>query len=269
MEKSSGKSLIIYIPINVKVRKKKFNLTQTILNEIEKNSQALESGDIIVISSKYVAMSEGRVIQLSRIVVSQEAKNLSSKLHLSEQVAELVLREADIIYGGVPGYILSIKNHTFTPNSGIDRSNIEKGWAILQPNDPYRKADEIRKQILLLTNKKVGIIFSDSRLLPLRAGTTGIAVGVAGFDSVIDERGKRDLFGNRLRVTRRAIADDISAGAQLLMGESNERTPIVIVRNTGIQIHDRFVGDSQLVIDPDECIYVRGILNKQLFSKMD
>ena len=77
----------------------------------------------------------------------------------------------------------------------------------------------------------VGIIFSDSRLAPTRIGTTGVAVTISGFNPSIDKRGQLDLFGNKLRVTQMAIADNLSSAAQLLMGEGNESTPIVIAHS--------------------------------------
>ncbi|MEM3437676.1 MAG: coenzyme F420-0:L-glutamate ligase [Nitrososphaerales archaeon] len=254
---------IEYIPIRVKVKKGRFDLFRTILDEVESNGERLEDGDILVISSKFVAMSEGRVARLSDVISSPEAEDLALKIHTPSNLAELILREADLVFASLPGFALTIKDGVFTPNAGIDRSNVQKGWAILYPRDPFKKAEKLRRRILLETGKKVGIIITDSRLLPLRSGTTGIAIGVAGFDPVKDERGRKDLFNNVLRVTLRALADDISAGAQLIMGEANEGTPIVIVRNTGIKLHDKPIDCEYMVVNHHECIYVRGLAHKK------
>jgi coenzyme F420-0:L-glutamate ligase len=253
---------IEYIPIHANVKKKRFDLFKTILDELERNGERLEDGDIVVISSKFVAMSEGKVVRLSDVIPSPEAEDLASKTHMQSNLAELILREADLVFAGLPGFALTIKDGVFTPNAGIDRSNVQEGWAILYPRDPFKKAETLRRRILLETGKKVGIIITDSRLLPLRSGTTGIAIGVAGFDPVKDERGRKDLFNNVLRVTLRALADDISAGAQTIMGEANERIPIVIVRNTGIKLHDKPIDYEQMTVDHHECIYVRGLTMK-------
>ncbi|MEM3383169.1 MAG: coenzyme F420-0:L-glutamate ligase [Nitrososphaerales archaeon] len=255
---------IEYIPIRVDIKKERFNLFQTILSEVEKNGERIEDGDVLVISSKFVAMSEGRIVKLSDVIPSPEAEDLASKIHVPSKLAELILREADLVFAGLPGFALTIKDGVFTPNAGIDRSNVQEGWAILYPREPFKKAEMLRRRILLETGKKVGIIITDSRLLPLRSGTTGIAIGVAGFDPVKDERGRKDLFNNILRVTLRAIADDISAGAQLLMGEADEGTPIVIVRNSGIKLHDKPIDYEQMVVNHHECIYVRGLSHKNI-----
>ncbi|MCP8309790.1 MAG: coenzyme F420-0:L-glutamate ligase, partial [archaeon] len=83
-----------------------------------------------------------------------------------------------------------------------------------------------------------------------------------------DERGRKDLFNNTLRVTLRALADDISAGAQLMMGEADESIPIVIVRDTGIKLHDKPIDYEQMTVDHNECIYVRGLAykNRSIFD---
>ncbi|MCP8304830.1 MAG: coenzyme F420-0:L-glutamate ligase [archaeon] len=257
----------MYIPIHVSAKRGRFDLFRTILDEIEKNGETLEDGDIIVLSSKFIAMSEGRIVKIPDVVPSPEAEELASKLHLQTNLAELILREAEVVFGGVPGFALSVKYGVLTPNAGIDRSNVQAGWAILYPRTPFKTAEMLRRRILLETGKKVGIIITDSRLLPSRSGTSGIAIGVAGFDPIKDERGRRDLFDNVLRVTRRSLADDISAGAQLLMGEADEGIPIVIVRNTWIKLHDKIVDEDQMMIDYDECIYVRGLSNLNLIKR--
>jgi len=252
---------ITYIPIHVETKWGKFDLFRTILDEIAKNEEMLEDGDIIVISSKFVAMSENRIVRIRDVVPSPEAEELALKLHIDTNLAELILREAEVVLEGVPGFALSVKYGVFSPNAGIDRSNVQAGWAILYPRTPFKKAEILRKRILLETGKKVGLVITDSRLLPSRSGTSGIAIGAAGFDPIKDERGKKDLFNNILKVTRRSLADDINAGAQLLMGEADESIPIVIVRYTGIKLHDKILDKEQMTIDYDECIYVRGLSN--------
>lgn len=248
---------VMYLPIRVKVKKGKFDLCGSIVEEVARAGEALEDADIIVLSSKFVAMAEGRKVRVSQVVPSPEAEGLASQLHLPSRLAELILREAEVVFGGVPGFALTLKDGTLVPNAGIDRSNIQKGWVILHPRDPFREAERIRRKILLATGKRVGVIITDSRLLPMKSGTIGVAIGISGFDPIDDGRGKTDLFGNVLRVTLRALADDISAGAQLVMGEADEATPIVIVRNSGIRVHDRDIDREGVVVDQDQCIYMR------------
>jgi len=248
-----------YIPVKVTPQKRRFNLLLTILKAMDEKGLSLEDGDILVISSKFIALSEGRIIKLSKVKLSREAEELAHTLHLPSSLAELVLREADEVFSGVPGFILSIKEGALVPNAGIDRSNIHQGYVILYPKEPFQQAERLRKKILLYTGRKVGVVITDSRLLPTRKGTTGITLAASGFEPVKDERGKRDLFGNIMRVTQRALADDISAGAQLLMGETDESIPVIIARNTGIKMKDKPITRKELMVDYDECVYVRGL----------
>ena len=86
--------------------------------------------------------------------------------------------------------------------------------------------------ILIKLGKKVGVIITDSRLLPGKRGTTGIAIASSGFEALKDERGKKDLFGNFMVVTSISAADDLASSSQLLMGETREKSPIVIINNS-------------------------------------
>ncbi|MFN3621286.1 MAG: coenzyme F420-0:L-glutamate ligase, partial [Nitrososphaerales archaeon] len=187
------------------------------------------------------------------------AIKLSTAAHIPSSLAELILREADKIYATIPGFVLAIKYGVIVPNAGIDRSNVERGSAILYPRNPVSSAERLRLQILMDLGKRVGVVVTDSRLMPTRIGTIGVALAAAGFEAVSDERGKPDLFGNIMRVTKRALADDISAGASLLMGETSESTPIVIVRNSGLTIIDKPAELEDLVIEDKRCIFIRGL----------
>jgi coenzyme F420-0:L-glutamate ligase/coenzyme F420-1:gamma-L-glutamate ligase len=255
---------LMYLPVRIPFKKNRFNILQTILTALSENNVSLRNGDIVVISSKFMALAEGRVVRIPKVKPSMLAERLALRVHMTSQMAELVLRESDVLFGGVPGFVLSIKDGIIAPNAGIDRSNIHPDYAIIYPNDPFQRAEQIRKKILLHTSRKVGIIITDSRLLPTRKGTTGLALAASGFDLVKDDRGRKDLFGNTMKVTQRAIADDISAGAHLLMGETDERIPVVIARNTGIEMIDTSINRRQLMINHDECAYVRGLFDTRI-----
>jgi coenzyme F420-0:L-glutamate ligase/coenzyme F420-1:gamma-L-glutamate ligase len=252
-----------YIPIKVPVRRGRFNLYQIIREAVEEQGAGILDGDILAVSSKFIAMAEGRVVDLELVKASAEAVKLSAAAHIPSSLAELILREADRIYSTLPGFVLTIKHGMVVPNAGIDRSNVERGSAILYPRDPVATAERLRLQILVDLGKRVGVVVTDSRLMPTRVGTTGIAVAAAGFEAVSDERGKTDLFGNIMRVTRRALADDISAGANLLMGETSESIPVVIVRGSGLTIIDRVVDAEDLAIKSDECVFIRGLSQQE------
>jgi len=258
---------ITLIPIRTKIQRDTFYLVGTILSEIELNGHAIREGDIIVVSSKYVAMSEGRFVKLSTIRPTTKARRLSTIFIMQPELAELVLKEADLIYGGVRGFALTVKDGVTAPNAGVDRSNIFPGWAILHPKKPFEKAQALREQIHKRTGNSVGILITDSRLMPTRIGTSGVSIAVSGFEPVVDDRGRKDLFGNTLKVTQRAIADNISSAAQLLMGEADERVPIVIARGLRMNLNSRRITKASVVMPPSRCIYVRGLSKGILMRK--
>jgi len=239
-----------------------FDLSKAVIRAVYECGEEFRDGDIVAVSSKFVSMSKGRLVRLSDVRVTDRGRRLAEKFKMSCELAELVLTEAEAILGGVEGFALALKNGVIAPNAGIDRSNIPKGYVSLYSEDFFKDAEELRRSLAEEVGRRVGVVITDSRLMPLRRGTTGLAVGVAGFEPLRDERGKRDLFGNVLKVTQRAMADQIAAGAQLIMGEGDEGVPVVIVRasnGTPWVITDRRVGVESLTVAYDECIYMNGV----------
>src|SRR5574341_1193621 len=135
---------------------------------------------------------------------SRKSAEIAQKYNMDSRLAELVLRESYFMFSCVPGFILAVKDGVIAPNAGIDRSNVQHGYAILHPREPFKVAEILRHEFLRHAGKKVGIVITDSRLMPTRIGTIGIAIAVAGFEPVQDLRGTKDLFGNTLRVTLKA-----------------------------------------------------------------
>jgi coenzyme F420-0:L-glutamate ligase len=155
---------------------------------------------------------------------------------MDERLCELILRESDLILGGIPGFLLTSHEGLLTPNAGIDKSNVEHGMVALYPRRPESSARRIRDALRFDLGIDIGVVICDSRLMPSRRGTVGVALAAVGFRAIVDVRGKDDLFGNVLRVTSQALADDLSSSAQLLMGESDEATPMVLIRGLDLSL---------------------------------
>jgi F420-0:gamma-glutamyl ligase len=147
------------------------------------------------------------------------------------------------------------------PNAGIDKSNAKKGKAILYPTDPYLIAEQIRRKVFLKLLIHVGVILVDSRLMPARIGTSGVAISCAGIEPVLDMRSKKDLDGNPLKVTFQAVVDNLATIANHKMGEGAESRPFAIVRGSGAKLTDRKINSSEMAIAPEQCVYVRGLTN--------
>ncbi|HXW02634.1 MAG TPA: coenzyme F420-0:L-glutamate ligase, partial [Candidatus Nitrosotenuis sp.] len=161
------------------------------------------------------------------------------------------------------GFVLTSSDNILAPNAGIDKSNVKKGTVILYPDNPYLVAEQIRRKILLNFGVSVGVIIVDSRLMPTRIGTSGVAIACAGLEPVQDMRGQKDLDGNPLKVTLQATADNLATIANHKMGEGSESTPIAIVRNSGARLTARKISPTEMAISSDLCVYVRGFQEKK------
>ena len=256
-----------FIPIYCEKKQKKFDLFNIILSSVKESKQKISNNDIIIISSKFVSISQGNIIKLKDITPTKKALDISSKFNMEPELVQIILNESDSIYGAIDNFILSIKNNVICPNAGIDTSNIPKGYVVPYPLNSQKEADNLRSKFKKYCSMDVGIIFADSRLSPTRIGTTGVAVTISGFNPSIDKRGQLDLFGNKLRVTQMAIADNLSSGAQLLMGEGNESIPIVIAHsdyllNIGLKFSNKKINQTDLSINHKDCIFLKGLSNR-------
>jgi len=204
-------------------------------------------------------MSEGALVDLKSVKVSRRAKDLASEFKMDERIVELTLQQSQHIVSGIPGFLLTINNGMIAPNAGIDKSNCPPGKVIVYPKDSFKSANHLRKQFLDKLKLRTGIIISDSRLMPTRIGCTGIAIGVSGFKPVEDERGKKDLFGQKLRVTFKATADCLATIGVFLMGESNESIPLVVIRGAHVKITERVLSMKDMTVAPKIDIYLRNL----------
>ena len=237
------------------------DLAGIILGSLKKQRVSLQERDILAVASKVVSIAERRVAKLSDLEPSPKAKKLAKDFKLRPEFAELIIREADTIYGGVERAVLTLKDHVLTANAGIDNKNAPQEVAVLWPSDPAESAERIRREIRQSTGKRVGVVIVDSGLMPLRIGTTAIALAVAGFKPIRDQRGENDLYGRKIIVTRHAVADDIASAAHLIMGEATERTPFVLVRDAPVEFDDAVHGSGELMMPFDECIFIGTLEN--------
>jgi len=234
------------------------DITATILNAARDQKVDIEDGDILAIASKAVAIAQGRIVDLSLIEPSAKAKTLGTKFDLQPEYVELIIKEADEVYGGVTKALLTLKNSILTPNSGVDRKNAPRNSVVLWPENPHLTAEQIRTEIREKTHKRLGILIVDSRITPLRMGTVGIALGVSGFEPVRDCRSGKDIYGKSVFITRHCLADDLSSAAHIVMGETNELTPAVLIKGASVKMTESS-GANVLNIPVEECLYM-GVL---------
>ena len=236
-----------------------FDVFVSLIDTLKKNNEALMNGDIIVVSTKYISNSQGRIVQFDKIIPSEKGTKLAKEFKIKPSFAEMILRESDKVFGGISGFIITSADYVMAPNAGIDKSNASEGVAILYPKNPYLIAENLRRKIYLKLSIHVGVVLVDSRLMPARIGTSGVAIACAGIEPVLDMRAKKDLDDKPLKVTFQAVADNIATIANYKMGEGAESKPFAIVRNSEAKMTDRKINANELAISPDQCVYVRGL----------
>ncbi|GIV66404.1 MAG: coenzyme F420-0:L-glutamate ligase [Chloroflexota bacterium] len=213
------------------------NLAEIALEALAQQNMVLMDGDILVFAQKIVSKAENRLVYLPEVQPSDQAIQLAAEVEKDARFIELVLRESRKVIRKRPGTIIvEHRNGFICANAGIDHSNVRGPygdpdlWVLLLPEDPDRSAQQIRSDIENRSGVKIGVLIIDSHGRAWRLGTVGVAIGLSGMPGLVDLRGNADLFGYQLRITQVAAADELAAAASLVMGQADERTPIVHVR---------------------------------------
>jgi len=223
------------------------------LSKIISHNTTLNDGDIVVIAQKIISKQEGRTVDLSRVSTSLLAQGIASQYHKDSRIVELILSESKRIVRMKNEIIIVQTNSGFIcANAGIDESNVKDGFVTLLPIDSDVSAQKICQKIKETSNKNVAIIISDTFGRPFRTGQTNCAIGISGLNPLLDYAGTKDSFGKVLRVTEIAIADELSAAAELEMGKTL-KCPVVIIRDYSFDIKEK--GIDSLIRKDDEDLF--------------
>ena len=246
-------------PLKSSILKPGDSLQESIADALRLGQIRPHNGDIIAVASKVVAIVEGNMVRLSSVRPSKRARRLAQRYKMDPEFVQVVLNESDKVYSGVNGALLTLKDGDAVANAGADQKNAPLGHAVLWPRDSDKTSRGLRAQMEGRYGKKLGILIVDSRVTPLRLGTIGLALGCAGFAPVRDLRGSADLYGRRARITAHALADGVSSVAHLVMGESKEQTPFVLVRNSPAMVDGRDRSRTNMLLPSRECLYMSSI----------
>lgn len=251
-----GENFMRLYAIRTEIVKTGEDIVEVILQSLKRENLQLEDGDILALASKIVSYAERCIIKLSGIKPSEEAKELARKFSLKPEFAEIILHEADYVYGGVEKAVLTLKNGILTANAGVDNKNAPADFVVLWPKNIKEWIERVREKVERKTGTTIAVLIVDSGLVPLRLGTNGLALAVSGFKHVVDFRGDKDIFGKPLIITRHAVADDLASAAHLLMGEGAEKIPIVLIKDAPVVFDKGTYGSTDMMIPPDECIFM-------------
>jgi dihydrofolate synthase / folylpolyglutamate synthase len=215
-----------------------FRENEDLLKFVFKYVKKIPEKSILVITSKIVALSEGR---------TAICKNEKEKTELIKKESDFMLRTKYTW--------LTIKDDMVMSSAGIDESNAD-GKIILLPKDSFKNAEYLRKKIMQKFKlKNLGILITDSRLFPLRAGIVGVALGYVGFKGIRDYRGTKDIFGRILKMSRTDIADSLATSAVLCMGEGKEQQPLALITDAPVEFVNK-VNKKELIIKIKDDLYL-------------
>jgi coenzyme F420-0:L-glutamate ligase / coenzyme F420-1:gamma-L-glutamate ligase len=240
---------------------------------LQKQGLTFQNNDILVLAQKIISKSEGRLVNLREVLPSERANTIAPLAQKDPRHVQVILDESKEVVWVSPGIFVVETHHGFVcANAGVDRSNIEQPteaeqdeWVALLPEDPNRSAANIRQRVQELSGVNVTVVINDTHGRPFRMGGVGVAIGSAGLQSLVDQRGETDLFGYVLQATLVATGDEIAATASLVMGQAAERTPAVLIRGLNYRKpKSEDVGARDLVRPPDKDVF-RYPANRKLY----
>jgi coenzyme F420-0:L-glutamate ligase/coenzyme F420-1:gamma-L-glutamate ligase len=194
----------------------------------------LESGDVVVIAQKVVSKAEGRLRNLGDVAPSERALDLARSLDADARLVEVILEESTRVVRADRVLIVETHQGFVCANAGVDKSNVDGDDEVcLLPLDCDASARTLQERISALAGAHVGVVVSDTFGRAWRMGLVNVALGVAGLPALIDYRGLPDDFGMPMQATVVAVADEIAAAAELLMGKTR-RVPAVIVHGLDV-----------------------------------
>ncbi len=196
----------------------------------------LREGSIVAVTSKIVALAEGRTVPAS-----------VDKDTLIQEESEYALKTA-LVW-------LTIKDGSVLANAGIDESNAQ-GVYILLPKDSFASAEKIRTSLMHHYGfSTLGVLITDSRTAPLRSGVTAVGLGWAGFKGVRDYVGAKDLFGRTFKYERVNVADGLATAAALVMGEGAESQPLAVITGAPVVFTSDPIDPTEARIKPEDDLY--------------
>jgi coenzyme F420-0:L-glutamate ligase / coenzyme F420-1:gamma-L-glutamate ligase len=211
------------------------DLARLLIAALERMDERLRPHDVLVVAQKIVSKAEGRYADLAAVVPSARAVQLARETDKDPRLVALILEESRRVLRHRPGVLVVEHRLGYVmANAGIDRSNVDPDAGtepvLLLPRDPDGSAARLRQRLEAHYGAGLAVIVSDSFGRAWRRGTAGIALGASGLPSLLDLRGRPDLYGRTLRVTEQGFADEIASAASLLMGQGDEARPAIVLR---------------------------------------
>jgi coenzyme F420-0:L-glutamate ligase/coenzyme F420-1:gamma-L-glutamate ligase len=211
-------------------------------------AEGMVPGDVLMVAHKVVSKAEGRIVALAAVRPGPAAAALAAETGKEPALCELILAESRRVVRRRGGTLICETHHGFVcANAGVDSSNAPVGSVVLLPVDPDASARRLQARVAAVVGGRVGLVVTDTHGRAFRRGLVNVAIGVAGFEPVVDHRGGHDREGRLLVATDQALADELAAAAGPLMGKA-AGTPAVVA--SGVATIPGPGGAAALVRDP-------------------
>ena len=217
--------------------KKNDDLIKILTTTLKNNSETLLNGDVVIVTQKIVSKIEDRAVDLKVTDINEVLKEESTQI--------LRKRGETIIARTRHGFICA--------NAGIDKSNIDKGYALLLPIDPNKTANTIRRKIKAEFDLDIAVIISDTFGRAWRKGQTNVAIGSSGIEPLTSYIGTTDSYGNDLMATEIAIIDELAGASELVMNKVDE-VPVAIIRGYKYKFSDK--STDEIIRSDDEDFFL-------------
>jgi len=205
-------------------------LAPLILEAARRQDTPIQDRDLLVVSQKIVSKTEGRVVRLADVAVSDEARSVADEIGRDPRLVQVILGESRRIVRKAKDVLIVETRHGFVcANAGVDQSNVDADTACLLPEDSDRSAGALRAHLRTLTGHELAIIVADTFGRPWREGLVNVAVGLAGLEPIVSYLGQLDPAGHVLQATILALADELAGAAEPVMGKL-DRVPVAIIR---------------------------------------
>lgn len=217
------------------------------------SDEGVVPGDILMVAHKVVSKAEGRVVRLAEVSPGPAARELGELTGKDPELCELILAESRRIVRRRNSTLICETHHGFVcANAAIDASNAQPGTVILLPRDPDASARRLQARVSAAVGGRVGMIITDTHGRAFRRGLVNIAIGLAGFEAVIDHRGECDMYGRTLVATDQAFGDELAAASGLYMGKDSA-TPVVVA--SGLDTRPQPGAAADLVREPEHDLF--------------
>jgi coenzyme F420-0:L-glutamate ligase/coenzyme F420-1:gamma-L-glutamate ligase len=224
------------------------DVARLIVEATVRQATPLATKDVVVIGQKIVSKAEGRLLRLDDVTPSGVATAMAAGIGRDPRLIEVVLRESRRVVRMDKGILITETHHGWVcANAGVDQSNVDEGTVALLPEDPDRSARGLREAIRARTGADVAVIIADTFGRPWREGLTNVAIGLSGLGPLKSYLGELDSAGRPLQATVLAVADELAAAAEVVMGKL-DRVPVAILR--GVPFSPSEEGSKPLLRDP-------------------